>query len=109
MKKLRFLFSVTVNSVLALSLAGNALAKGSAKIVHDAEYYILKAQHGEKWAKEDKALNEKLAELEKKHGRKPNIVHIMWEDTAVGENGVPQNHEVSGFQTTNIKKLTIES
>ena len=50
--------------------------KGS-KIVHDAEYYILKAQHGKKWAAEDKELNKKLAKLRKKHGAPPNIVHIM--------------------------------
>ncbi|MDH3835051.1 MAG: hypothetical protein OES34_12975, partial [Nitrosopumilus sp.] len=37
-------------------------------IVHDAEYYILKSQNGEKWAAEDKALDQKLADLRKKNG-----------------------------------------
>jgi arylsulfatase len=106
MSKLRFLFTLTVIFVLALSLAGNALAKK--QIIHDAEYYILKAQHGEKWAKEDKALNEKLAKLEKKHGRKPNIIHIMWDDTAVGEVGVPQNQAARGFKTPNMNKFAAE-
>ena len=27
------------------------------KVVHDAEYYTLKAQNGEKWAAEDKGLD----------------------------------------------------
>ena len=39
---------------------GTVEAKDS-KIVHDAEYYILEAQNGEKWAKEDEALDKKLA------------------------------------------------
>jgi arylsulfatase len=108
MSKLRFLFTLTVIFVLALSLAGNALAKGPAKIIHDAEYYILKAQHGKKWAKEDKALNKKLAKLEKKHGRKPNIIHIMWDDTAVGEIGVPQIQASRGFKTPNMNKFAEE-
>jgi arylsulfatase len=38
-------------------------------IVHDAEYYILKAQHGKKWVAEDKKLDRKLAALRKKFGR----------------------------------------
>jgi len=108
MSKLRFLFTLTVIFVLALSLAGNVLAKKSKKIIHDAEYYILKAQHGEKWAKEDKALNEKLAKLEKKHGRKPNIVHIMWDDTPVGELGIPHLQKNRGFETPNINKFAEE-
>ena len=36
------------------------------KIVHDSEYYILDAQHGEKWAVENNELDAKLAELRKK-------------------------------------------
>ena len=37
MSKLRFLFLFTVIPVLAFFLAGNALAKESGKIIHDAE------------------------------------------------------------------------
>ena len=69
------------------------------KIIHDAEYYILKAQHGDKWEQQDQEIQKKLADLEKKHGSKPNIVHIMWDDSAVGEIGVPQNQAARGFKT----------
>ena len=37
------------------------------RIIHDAEYYVLEAQNGDKWAKEDIGLDKKLAELRKKH------------------------------------------
>ena len=47
------------------------------KFVHDAEYYILEAQCGQKWAAEDKELDVKLAELKKKFGTPPNIIHVM--------------------------------
>ncbi|MBW1820027.1 MAG: hypothetical protein JRJ60_23045 [Deltaproteobacteria bacterium] len=62
---------------LVIALAGPASAKD---IVHDAEYYILDAQNGEKWAAEDIGLDKKLAELKKKFGTPPNIIHIMWDD-----------------------------
>jgi len=58
--------------VLALSLAGNALAKEPEKIIHDAEYEILLKQNGDAWAVEDKDLEKKLNALKKKHGKRPN-------------------------------------
>lgn len=78
------------------------------KIVHDAEYYILKAQHGEAWEKQDQEIQKKLSDLEKKHGRKPNIIHIMWDDTAVGEIGVPQIQATRGYKTPNLNKFAEE-
>ncbi|MGH7198848.1 MAG: sulfatase-like hydrolase/transferase [Candidatus Omnitrophota bacterium] len=78
------------------------------KIVHDSEYYILEAQHGEKWAGEDKDLDVKLAELRKKFGSPPNIIHIMWDDTGVGEVGIPAIQKVRGFETPNINRLASE-
>jgi hypothetical protein len=42
--------------------AGLATAKD---IVHDAEFYVLKAQHGEQWSQEDQALEQKLAALKR--------------------------------------------
>ena len=71
MNKLRFLFLLTVIPVLALSLAGNALADTSSNLIHDAEHNILKSQHGERWAKEDAKIDAKLAEIREKNGGKP--------------------------------------
>ncbi len=54
------------------------------KILHNAEYYILEAQNGERWAAEDAELDKRLAELREKHGGPPNIIQIMWDDTSFG-------------------------
>jgi len=78
------------------------------RIVHDAEYYILKAQHGDRWATEDAAIQDKLKALEEKHGTRPNIIHIMWDDSPVGEMGVPHLQKNRGFSTPNINKFTAE-
>ena len=105
MNKLRFLFSFIVILMLVFSLAANTLAKEPTGIIHDAEHYILEAQHGEKWAAEDKAIDQKLAELRKKHGTPLNIIHIMWDDTALGEVGIPEIQAVRGFKTPNMNKM----
>jgi hypothetical protein len=69
------------------------------EIIHDSEYYILATQHGQQWAAEDQDINRKLAELRQKYGTPPNIIHIMWDDTAVGEVGIPAIQKVRGFET----------
>jgi arylsulfatase len=77
-------------------------------IVHDAEYYILFDQHGDAWAAEDQELDAKLAELEERHGAKPNIVHIMWDDMAFGDAGIPALNKVRGFDTPNCNRMAAE-
>jgi arylsulfatase len=84
-------------------------AEGIAReIVHDAEHYLLAAQHGEKWASEDESIDAKLAEMEKRFGTRPNIIHIMWDDTALGEIGIPEIQSVRGFSTPNMNKMADE-
>jgi arylsulfatase len=74
-------------------------------IIHDAEYYILEAQNGEKWAAEDKVIDKKLAELRKKFGKSPNIIHIIWDDMKYGAIGHPMLNNVTGYKSPNINKL----
>jgi arylsulfatase len=92
---------------VALTL-GARVVEAKSKIVHDAEYYILEAQNGEKWAAEDKELDKKLAELRKKHGRPPNIIHIMWDDTAFGDVGIPAIQKVRGLHTPRLNTMAEE-
>jgi arylsulfatase A-like enzyme len=61
-----------------------------------------------RWAAEDSEIDQKLAELRQKHGTPPNIVHIMWDDTAVGEIGIPAIQKVRGFETPNFNRLAAE-
>ena len=74
-------------------------------IIHDAEYYVLAAQHGEKWMTEDVEIDAKLAELREKFGKPPNIIHVMWDDTPVGEIGIPEIQKVRGFETPVMNRL----
>lgn len=89
-------------SVVSIS---NAEEKKNMPIVHDAEFYIIQAQNKKKWSIENKAIQEKLAALQKKYKRPPNIIHVMWDDTSFGDVGIPAINKIRGFQTPNINRL----
>ena len=109
MKSKRFHPLLLICAVLVFLLgAGAVTAKEDGEIVHDAEFYVLEAQHGEKWAAEDKELDKKLAELREKHGGPPNIIHIMWDDSPVGDIGIPEIQKVRGFETPNMNRMAEE-
>ena len=108
MSKTKFLFSLIAIPLLTFALAANTFAKEPAGIIHDAEYYVLEAQHGERWTKEDKELDQKLAELKKKYGRPPNIIHIMWDDTAYGDVGIPAIQKIRGLNTPRLNTMAEE-
>ena len=94
--------------VLFILAATIASISGAADIVHDAEYYILEAQNGDRWAVEDEGLNARLAALREKHGRPPNFIHVMWDDTSFGDVGIPAISKVRGFETPNINRMAEE-
>jgi arylsulfatase len=100
---------VLAGGIAIVAAFGTPLAaRADDAIVHDAEYYVLEAQHGEEWAAEDVALRAKLDELKKKHGRPPNLIHIMWDDTAFGDVGIPAIQKVRGLTTPSINRLAEE-
>ncbi|MHC5144110.1 MAG: sulfatase-like hydrolase/transferase, partial [Planctomycetota bacterium] len=97
--------------ILMLAAAVMFAASGityAKEIVHDAEYYILEAQNGEKWAAEDKELDKKLAALKEKYGQPPNIVYILWDDTAYGAVGFPGLQKNFGYETPQLNKMAEE-
>ncbi len=79
-----------------------------AQIIHDAEYYIIEAQNGERWSVEDGEIDEKLAQLKKKHKNPPNIVYILWDDQQFGSVGFPEMQKVLGYSTPNMNKMADE-
>lgn len=97
-----------LNLTLAMAMSTGAMAASAKDIVHDAEYYIVKAQHADAWVAEDAEISKKLDKLREKFGAPPNIVHVMWDDTPVGEIGIPQIQKVRGFTTPNMNQLAAE-
>ncbi len=102
-------FRHTLTMLVTLVLVfGTGTAQAAKKIVHDAEYYILEAQNGKKWVAEDKELDAKLAQLRKKYGTPPNIIHIMWDDTSFGDVGIPAINKIRGFETPSLNRMAQE-
>ena len=66
---------IIIYAALAFLLGTGAVtAKEGGKRIHDAEYYVLEAQRGEKWAADDKKIDKKLAEIRKKNGDRKSVV-----------------------------------
>ena len=108
MSKTKFLFSLIAIPLLAFVFPGNTLAKETTGIIHDAEFQLLQKQYGDKWAAEDKEIENKLESLREKHGKRPNIIHIMWDDMKYGAIGYAMLNNVTGYKSPNINKLAAE-
>lgn len=92
----------------ALTLLGVISYLHAQKVVHDAEYYILEAQNGQKWAVEDGEIDKKLAELKKKYKTTPNIIHFMWDDQPFGAVGIPAIQKVRGYETPTLNQMAAD-
>jgi arylsulfatase len=96
-------FLLISRSMLCCLLALPAFADD---IIHDAEYYVLEALHGEQWAQDDKAIDARIAEFKRSNGGKPpNIIYILLDDLGFGEIGTRELSVVRGYDTPNIAKL----
>ena len=49
-----------------------------------------------------------MTTLREKHGTPPNIIHIMFDDLAFGDLGIPQMAAIRGFNTPNIDRMAKE-
>ncbi|WP_227021565.1 sulfatase-like hydrolase/transferase [Oceaniferula marina] len=93
-----------------MALFAGTLPATAAELIHDADHYILKAQHGEQWAKDDAAVNARLEEFKKKNGGKsPNILYILIDDMGYGDMGIPELNGLRGYETPNVNKFSDES
>jgi arylsulfatase len=95
-------------TIIILICFNAVLVNAQDQIIHDAEYYILESQNGERWATEDAEIDKKLAALKKKHGTTPNIIYILWDDQQFGAVGFPGIQKNLGYETPNINKMAQE-
>ncbi len=94
---------------IALALTLCAAAAQARDIVRDAEYYILEAQHGERWAAQDEELDQKLAAFRERNGGKPpNIFYILIDDIGFGDLGSATLNAIRGYETPAINEIAEE-
>ncbi|MDH3993154.1 MAG: sulfatase-like hydrolase/transferase [Gammaproteobacteria bacterium] len=94
-------------ALAAVFISGQAMA--AKPLVHDGEYYFVKAQYGDSWDKEDREIDAKLAEIrEKNGGKRPNILYILIDDISFGQMGSPALNYVMGIKTPNINEFATD-
>jgi arylsulfatase len=107
-----FLPSLATLLGLSLGFAVPALGQETSShpdgIIYDSEFQLLLEQHGERWTAEDREIEARLDALRQKHGKRPNIIHIMWDDMKYGAIGHPMLSKVTGYKSPNINKLAAE-
>ena len=74
----------------------------------DAHHYDLKDRKQAQWAAEDKDIDARLAALEKKFGKKPNIIYILADDVGWGELGWQGGGKHRGTPTPTLDRMANE-
>ncbi|WP_170327901.1 sulfatase-like hydrolase/transferase [Ruegeria arenilitoris] len=102
--KLKWLIALSTGLAAAPALAQEN------PIQHDAEFYILQAQHGEQWAQDDAAVDEALAAFREGNGGKsPNIVSVLIDDVGFGDMGIPELNALRGYETPSMNAFSDEA
>lgn len=95
--------------ILSTAMLAASVSATAEELAHDAEYYVLAAQNGERWATEDESLDERLAEFrEKNEGKPPNILYILIDDIGFGDLGSETLNSIRGYETPSINKIARE-
>lgn len=63
---------------------------------------------GEKWTANDQIVEQKLAALEKRFGKKPNIISVLVDDVGYSELGVYGGGKLRGAPTPNLDKMAVQ-
>ncbi len=84
-----------------VSMAANSLQ-------HDAPYYRLLEKNKGRWAAEDRLIDAKLAALQERFGKRPNIIYILADDVGWGELGWQGGGKHRGTPTPTLDRLARE-
>ncbi len=85
-----------------------SIGPSSAGPQFDAPYYQHSNKHKARWEAENREIKSKLAALEKRFGKKPNIIYILGDDIGWGELGWQGGGKVLGQPTPNLDQMAFE-
>lgn len=92
-------------AALAVVLISAPTVYAKSKVIHDAEYVRMEQQLGEQWRADDALVQKKLAALEARFGKKPNVVYILADDVGYTELGSYGGGKIRGAPTPNLDKM----
>ncbi len=96
----KFLFSLLLTLLIVFpkyAQAGN--------VVHDPEFVRMQKEFSKQWDADDKRVRSELATLQKRFGKKPNIVFILADDVGYTELGSYGGGKLRGAPTPNLDKI----
>ncbi|MHC5061850.1 MAG: sulfatase-like hydrolase/transferase [Planctomycetota bacterium] len=92
-------------TILAVYLLLGLQSVSGAEIIHDPEFVRMEKEFGKQWSADDTQVRQKLDALEKKFGKKPNIVYILADDIGYTELGCYGGGKLRGAPTPNLDKM----
>ena len=96
---------IALSLVVSTTLLTGQVWAQSNDIVHDPEFVRMEKEFGAQWNADDKLVRAKLAELEAKFGKKPNIVYMLADDVGYTELGSYGGGKLRGAPTPNLDKM----
>jgi arylsulfatase len=96
---------------LAISVLGTALTAQQAPAKgpqFDAPFLALQEKNAAKWSGEDQQIEQKLAALRERFGKRPNIIYILADDVGWGEMGWQGGGKHRGTPTPELDKMAFE-
>ena len=97
--------AVTLSIALFVSLA---FSHSAVAIEPDGPHLQFKERNAAAWAEQDKEIDAKLAALEERTGKKPNIVYILTDDVGWGELGWQGGGKHRGTPTPTLDQMAFE-
>ena len=93
----------SLSLIISMGIAGSSIAQQ-----FDATYLALEEKNRTKWAAEDQQIQAKLTALEKKFGKKPNIIYVLADDVGWGEMGWQGGGKHRGTPTPELDRIAGE-
>jgi arylsulfatase len=100
-----------LNGCLAGGLLGLLIGAGPISALAyqpDAPFIQYQERNKATWAKQDQSIDQKLTALEKKYGKKPNIIYILTDDIGWGELGWQGGGKHRGTPTPTLDRMAKE-
>jgi arylsulfatase A-like enzyme len=96
----------------ALVIAGLAVAavlpRTATAQQFDAPFYDEQRRHANAWEAEDRLIDQRLADLQRRFGKRPNIIYILANDVGWGELGWQGGGKHRGTPTPDLDRMAFE-
>ncbi len=92
----------------AASLVALAFVHHADAFEADGPHLQFMEKNAAAWAEQDTAIDARLAALEQRTGKKPNIIYILTDDIGWGELGWQGGGKHRGLPTPNLDKMAFE-